>query len=51
MNNGEIGMDDLFEEDRTQLLEYGITLTPSIVINGHPYRNELKGESIFKQIC
>ena len=44
-------MNDIFEEDRQQLLKYGITLTPAIVINGHPYRNELTGEAIFSQIC
>ena len=36
-------INDIFEHDRQKLVEYGITLTPAIVINGHPYRNELTG--------
>ena len=28
------GMEDLFDVDRAKLLEYGITLTPAVVING-----------------
>ena len=26
-------------------------MTPSIVINGHPYRGELEGPAIFQQVC
>ena len=45
------GMSAFFEEDRQKLVEYGITLTPALVINGHPYRGEMKGDAIFNQIC
>ena len=41
-------MGDFFEEDLQKTVEYGITLTPSIVINGHPYRGELEGPAIFQ---
>ena len=42
---------DWFEMDRERQLEYGITLTPAVVINKHLYQGELKGEAIFRQIC
>ena len=41
----------LFQEDREKLLEYGITLTPALVINSHPYLQALDGDSIFRHIC
>ena len=46
--NNDTGMEDLFDVDRAKLLEYGITLTPAVVINGQPYRDELDGELIFR---
>ena len=49
--DNKTAMDDLFDIDRAKLLDYGITLTPAVVINGQPYRGELDGESIFRQIC
>ena len=45
------GMDDLFDQDKDKVLQYGITLTPAVVINGQPYRDDLDGELIFRQIC
>ena len=45
------GMKDMFDIDRAKLLDYGITLTPAVVINGQPYRDELDGGLIFRQIC
>ena len=45
--NNKPNLLNFFEEDRQQLLEYGITLTPALVINEHPYRGEMKGDAIF----
>ena len=41
-------MGDFFEEDREKTIEYGITLTPAVVINGHPFRGKLEGSAIFR---
>ena len=41
-------MKELFEEDRVQMLDYGVTLTPAVVINGQPFRGSLDGDTIFR---
>ena len=47
-NVSDSGVIDFFETDRQRLLEYGITLTPALVINKRPYQGELKGDAIFR---
>ena len=41
----------LFQKDREKILEYGVTLTPALVVNGHPYQSALDGDTIFRHIC
>lgn len=45
--NNKTGMGEFFQADRDELLKYGITLTPAMVINGHPYLDSFEGEAIF----
>jgi len=51
IRKGNSHINAILEEDRTQAIQYGVTYTPSIYINGQQYTGKMKGEPIFRQIC
>ena len=42
---------ELLYRDRQHANDIGISLNPSLAINGHPYTGNMRGEDIFSAIC